>query len=89
MGAQMHTWRVGRPRGTPGSGNRRLVRRGAGRSLLFQGFLFDSGLLAAAGVDVLVKLNRPLSRIIADIRKYENSGEINFRIARKQEAMDA
>ncbi|MDY0239171.1 MAG: hypothetical protein RBR31_01075, partial [Bacteroidales bacterium] len=49
-----------------------------------------SGLLAALLVlDVLVKMNKPLSGIIRSIKKYETSGEINFRIAKKQEAMDA
>lgn len=53
-------------------------------------FYSDSGLLAALLVlDVLVKLGKPISEIIRSIRKYENSGELNFRIAHKQEAMDA
>jgi phosphomannomutase len=34
-------------------------------------------------------MQQPLSRIIAGIKKYESSGEINFRITHKQEAMDA
>ena len=40
-------------------------------------------------LDVLVKLGKPVSEIIGGIRKYESSGEINFRIARKKEAMEA
>jgi phosphomannomutase len=57
----------------------------------FKDFYYsDSGLLAALLVlDVLVKMNKPLSGIIRSIKKYETSGEINFRIEKKQEAMDA
>ncbi|MDD2539195.1 MAG: phosphomannomutase/phosphoglucomutase [Bacteroidales bacterium] len=92
MGAQMHTWRVGRAFAAPRLREIDGLYGGelAGHYYFRDFFYSDSGLLAALLVlDVLVKLNRPLSRIIADIRKYENSGEINFRIARKQEAMDA
>jgi phosphomannomutase len=92
MGAQMHTWRVGRAFAAPRLREIDGLYGGelAGHYYFRDFFYSDSGLLAALLVlEVLVKLNKPLSRIIADIRKYENSGEINFRIAKKQEAMDA
>ncbi|HHV03626.1 MAG: phosphomannomutase/phosphoglucomutase [Bacteroidales bacterium] len=92
MGAEMHTWRVGRAFAAPRLKEIDGLYGGelAGHYYFRDFFYSDSGLLAALLVlDVLVKLKKPLSRIIADIRKYESSGELNFRIARKQEAMDA
>lgn len=92
MGGKMETWKVGRAYAARKLRELDGIYGGelAGHYYFRDFFYSDSGLLAALLVlDVLVKLNRPLSRIIADIRKYENSGEINFRIARKQEAMDA
>lgn len=92
MGAEMYTWRVGRAFATPRLKEIDGLYGGelAGHYYFRDFFYSDSGLLAALLVlDVLVKLKRPLSRIIADIRKYESSGELNFRIAHKQEAMDA
>jgi phosphomannomutase len=92
MGAQMHTWRVGRAFAAPRLKEIDGLYGGelAGHYYFRDFFYSDSGLLAALLVlDVLVKLGKPISEIIRSIRKYENSGELNFRIAHKQEAMDA
>ena len=56
-------------------------------------FYSDSGLLASLLVlRVLARLKkegRSFSQAIASIARYENSGEINFRLDDKQAAMDA
>jgi len=92
MGAQMHTWRVGRAYAAPKLKEIDGVYGGelAGHYYFKDFYYSDSGLLASLLVlDVLVKMNKPLSGIIRSIKKYETSGEINFRIAKKQKAMDA
>ena len=92
MGAQMHTWRVGRAYAAPRLKEIDGVYGGelAGHYYFKDFYYSDSGLLAALLVlDVLVKMNKPLSGIIRSIKKYETSGEINFQIEKKQEAMDA
>jgi len=92
MGARMHTWRVGRAYAAPRLKEIDGIYGGelAGHYYFKDFYYSDSGLLAALLVlDVLVKMNKPLSGIIRSIKKYETSGEINFRIAKKQEAMDA
>ena len=60
----------------------------------FRDFYYsDSALLAASVVLRLLaehkKEGKTLSQIIDEISPYSNSGEINFKIERKQEAMDA
>lgn len=56
-------------------------------------FYSDSGILAALIIlDVVEKMHNKgisVSKLISNIKKYYNSGEINFKIERKQEAMDA
>ena len=56
-------------------------------------FYSDSGLLASILVLNIVsdlkRQGRKLSEVIAEISHYENSGEINFKLERKAEAMDA
>lgn len=92
MGAHMHTWRVGRAFAAPKLKEIDGLYGGelAGHYYFRDFFYSDSGLLASLLVlDVLVKLGKPVSEIIGGIRKYESSGEINFRIARKKEAMEA
>ncbi|MBO4769031.1 MAG: hypothetical protein J5495_05810, partial [Bacteroidales bacterium] len=56
-------------------------------------FYSDSGILASILVlNIVAALKRKgvkFSEAIGKIRRYENSGEINFRLERKKEAMDA
>ncbi|MFA6859549.1 MAG: hypothetical protein WCR48_07540, partial [Bacteroidales bacterium] len=56
-------------------------------------FYSDSGLLASMLVLRIVasfkKKGVPFSQIISSIVRYKNSGEINFRLDAKREAMDA
>ncbi len=92
MGAEMHTWRVGRAFAAPKLKEIDGLYGGelAGHYYFKDFFYSDSGLLASLLVlRVLTQLNKPFSKIIRDIKKYESSGEINFKIDKKQEAMDA
>ncbi len=95
FGVEMHMWRVGRAfaahklREIDGLFGGEL----AGHYYFGDFFYSDSGLLAALIVlDIVAKKKKEgktLSELIAKIKAYANSGEINFKIAQKQEAMDA
>ncbi len=92
---EMHMWRVGRAyaalklREIDGLFGGEL----AGHYYFKEFFYSDSGLLAASYVLNIVsdfkKQGIKLSEAIAEIEVYKNSGEINFKIEQKQEAMDA
>lgn len=92
---EMHMWRVGRAyaalklREIDGLFGGEL----AGHYYFKEFFYSDSGLMAASLVLNIVsdfkKQGMSLSEVIASIEVYKNSGEINFRIEQKQEAMDA
>ncbi|OJV22770.1 MAG: phosphoglucomutase [Bacteroidetes bacterium 41-46] len=94
MGAEMHTWRVGRAfaahklREIDGIYGGEL----AGHYYFKDFYYSDSGILAALIILGIVakkrREGRSLSSLISDIEKYNNSGEINFRIEKKREAMD-
>jgi phosphomannomutase len=94
-GSTMHTWRVGRAfaaiklREIDGIFGGEL----AGHYYFRDFYYSDSGIMAALIVlDIVSKIKtkgKTLSELINGIRKYANSGEINFRIEKKQEAMDA
>lgn len=95
MGATVSTWRVGRAFAAP-----RLREIGgvwggelAGHYYFRDFFYSDSGLLASILVLSIVSDFKTkgvtLSSIISKIKNYENSGEINFRIENKVEAMKA
>ena len=94
-GAKVETWRVGRAyaalklRELDGCYGGEL----AGHYYFRDFYYSDSALLAASIVLRLLaerkKEGKTLSQIIDDITPYSNSGEINFKIERKQEAMDA
>ncbi len=95
MGARMHTWRVGRAYAAS-----RLRELGgiyggelAGHYYFRDFFYSDSGLLASLLILNVVsrfkKEGTPLSALIDRIAKYRNSGEINFRLEQKSQAMDA
>lgn len=95
LGGKMHTWRVGRAyaalklREIDGLFGGEL----AGHYYFKDFYYSDSALLATLIIlDILAEAKQngqTLSELIAEIRAYENSGEINFRIEKKQEAMDA
>lgn len=95
MGAKMYTWKVGRANAA-----RRLreidgIWGGelAGHYYFKDFFYSDSGLLASILVlRVLANLKKEgisFSQIIGKIARYQNSGEINFKLTDKQGAMDA
>jgi len=94
MGAKVHTWRVGRAfaalklREIDGIYGGEL----AGHYYFRDFFYSDSGIMAALiilGVFAKMKsAGKSVSQVIAGIEKYQNSGEINFKIEKKKEAMD-
>ena len=95
MGGRMHTWRVGRAFAALKLRELDGVYGGelAGHYYFRDFFYSDSGLLASILIlNVVAKMKAEgvtLSSLISRREKYQNSGEINFRIERKQEAMDA
>ena len=95
MGAKMYTWKVGRANAA-----RRLREIDgiwcgelAGHYYFKDFFYSDSGLLASILIlRVLANLKKEgisFSQIIGKIARYQNSGEINFKLTDKQGAMDA
>ena len=95
MGGIMNTWRVGRAYAALKLREIDGVYGGelAGHYYFRDFFYSDSGLLAAILIlNVVAKMKAQgvsLSQLIARIEKYQNSGEINFRIEDKKGAMDA
>ena len=95
MGGIMNTWRVGRAYAALKLREIDGVYGGelAGHYYFRDFFYSDSGLLAAILIlNVVAKMKAQgvsLSQLIGRIEKYQNSGEINFRLERKREAMDA
>ena len=95
MGGQMHTWRVGRAYAALKLRELDGVYGGelAGHYYFRDFFYSDSGILASILIlNVIAKMKAQgisLSQLILRIEKYQNSGEINFKLERKQEAMDA
>ena len=93
--AEMHTWRVGR---AYASIKLREIDGLFGGELAghyyFKDFYYsDSGLMAALiALDIISEKKKEgitLSELIANIKAYSNSGEINFKLEKKKEAMDA
>ena len=95
LGAEIAMWKVGRAFAAP-----RLRELGgvwggevAGHYYFRDFFYSDSGLLAGILVlGIVARLKREgirFSEMMARIKRYENSGEINFRVEDKQAAMDA
>ena len=95
MGGEMHTWRVGRAFAALKLRELDGVYGGelAGHYYFRDFFYSDSGILASILIlNVIAKKKAEgvsLSQLISRIEKYQNSGEINFKLDRKQEAMDA
>ena len=95
MGGIMNTWRVGRAYAALKLREIDGVYGGelAGHYYFRDFFYSDSGLLAAILIlNVVARMKAEgvsLSQLIGRIEKYQNSGEINFRLERKKEAMDA
>jgi phosphomannomutase len=95
MGGEMRTWRVGRAfaahklREIDGIYGGEL----AGHYYFRDFYYSDSGMLACLIIlNVIAKFKKQgftLSKLISRIETYANSGEINFRIERKKDAMDA
>jgi len=95
MGMTVHTWKVGRAnaalklREIDGIWGGEL----AGHYYFRDFFYSDSGLLASLLVLRVVaaakKKGETFSQLVAKIARYENSGEINFRVEDKAGAMDA
>ena len=95
MGAKVETWKVGRANAALKLRELDGVWGGelAGHYYFRDFFYSDSGLLASLLVLRVVAQMKAkgisLSEAIARIAKYENSGEINYRVEDKQGAMDA
>ncbi len=95
MGGEMYTWKVGRAFAAHKLREIDGVYGGelAGHYYFKEFFYSDSGIMASLIIlDIVARLKREgvkLSEAIARIEKYRNSGEINFKIERKKEAMDA
>ncbi len=94
MGAKVETWRVGRAFAAHKLREIDGVYGGelAGHYYFRDFFYSDSGIMAALIIlGVLSDLKRKgisVSEVISNIAKYQNSGEINFVIEKKKEAMD-
>ena len=95
MGAEMHTWKVGRAFAARKLRELDGIYGGelAGHYYFRDFFYSDSGLLASVLIlNVVAEMKKrgiSLSRLVGGIAKYRNSGEINFKIEDKQGAMDA
>ncbi len=95
MGGEMYTWKVGRAfaahklREIDGLFGGEL----AGHYYFKEFFYSDSAMLATLIIlDIVSEFKRKgvkLSEVISKIERYKNSGEINFKLERKREAMDA
>ncbi|MFA6894187.1 MAG: phosphomannomutase/phosphoglucomutase [Bacteroidales bacterium] len=95
MGGKMETWKVGRAYAARKLRELDGIYGGelAGHYYFRDFFYSDSGLLASLLIlDVVSLMKRKgisFSKLISHIEKYQNSGEINFKLDRKKEAMDA
>lgn len=95
MGGRMHTWKVGRAYAALKLRELDGIYGGelAGHYYFRDFFYSDSGLLASILIiNVVAKMKAAgvsLSGLISRVEKYQNSGEINFRVEDKKGAMDA
>jgi len=94
MGGSTQTWRVGRAFAAPKLREINGIFGGelAGHYYFRDFYYSDSGLLACLIIlNVISKMKEKgitLSQLISKIEAYANSGEINFKIEKKKEAMD-
>lgn len=95
LGGEMHTWRVGRAYASLKLREIKGIYGGelAGHYYFRDFFYSDSGIMAALIVlNILSRFKnegKSMSELIGRIKKYESSGELNFKIEQKQEAMEA
>jgi phosphomannomutase len=95
MGAEMHTWKVGRAYAARKLREIDGIYGGelAGHYYFRDFFYSDSGILASILIMNIVadfkSHGTTLSEVIASIVRYKNSGEINFKLESKAEAMEA
>jgi len=95
FGSEMEMWRVGRAYAATKLKEIDGIFGGelAGHYYFKDFYYSDSGILASLLIlDVIAKMKDKgisVSQLIGKIKKYENSGEINFKIEEKQGAMDA
>lgn len=95
MGGTTQTWRVGRAFAAPKLREINGIFGGelAGHYYFRDFYYSDSGLMACLIIlNVISKMKEKgisLSQLISKIEGYANSGEINFKIEKKKEAMDA
>ncbi len=95
FGAEVAIWRVGRAYGATKLKELDGIYGGelAGHYYFRDFYYSDSGLLAALLVlrvlDKFKKKGIPFSKIISSISSYANTGEVNFKLEQKQEAMNA
>ncbi|MCK4664450.1 MAG: phosphomannomutase/phosphoglucomutase [Bacteroidales bacterium] len=95
FGGEMHMWRVGRAYASIKLREIDGIYGGelAGHYYFRDFYYSDSGIMACLIIlNVVSKLKnkgKKLSEAISEIVGYENSGEINFRIENKKQAMDA
>ena len=94
-GVELHTWKVGRAFAAPRLREIDGLWGGelAGHYYFKDFFYSDSGALASMIVLRIVaglkKEGRTLSEVVAELRTYRNSGEINFKVEDKKGAMEA
>ncbi len=95
MGGEMNTWKVGRAFAALKLRELNGVYGGelAGHYYFRDFFYSDSGILASILIlNVVAKMKAKgitLSQLVGGVEKYQNSGEINFRLEDKKGAMDA
>lgn len=95
MNGEIHTWRVGRAFAAPKLRELDGLFGGelAGHYYFKDFFYSDSGIMASLIVlDIVAQMKKrgiSLSQLIGKIERYQNSGEINFRIEDKLGAMNA
>jgi phosphomannomutase len=95
LGGEVRTWKVGRAFAAPKLREIKGIYGGelAGHYYFRDFYYSDSGIMAALIVLNLLarfkKEGKTMSELISGISKYANSGEINFKIEQKLEAMEA
>ena len=95
LGAEMHTWRVGRAFASPKLKEIDGIFGGelAGHYYFKDFFYSDSAIMASLIImNVVSKMKVKgisFSKLISGISRYANSGEINYNVEKKQEVMDA